>query len=29
VWGNQADADYTPTWDTYAYNSATTLEAAE
>lgn len=22
VWGNQADADYEPTWDTYAYNSA-------
>jgi N6-adenosine-specific RNA methylase IME4 len=22
VWGNQADATYEPTWDTYAYNSA-------
>jgi N6-adenosine-specific RNA methylase IME4 len=21
-WGNQADEDYAPTWDTYAYNSA-------
>lgn len=21
-WGNQANADYRPTWDTYAYNSA-------
>ena len=21
VWGNQADGDYQPTWDTYAYNS--------
>jgi N6-adenosine-specific RNA methylase IME4 len=21
-WGNQADEDYRPTWDTYAYNSA-------
>lgn len=26
-WGNQADADYKPTWKTYAYNSA--AEAAE
>jgi len=26
-WGNQADADYRPTWKTYAYNS--TAEAAE
>src|SRR5438105_4821063 len=23
AWGNQADAGYKPTWDTYAYNSAT------
>jgi len=23
VWGNQADDDYTPTWDTYSHNSAT------
>jgi N6-adenosine-specific RNA methylase IME4 len=23
VWGNQADADWRPTWDTYAHNSAT------
>jgi N6-adenosine-specific RNA methylase IME4 len=22
IWGNQADDSYTPTWDTYAYNSA-------
>jgi N6-adenosine-specific RNA methylase IME4 len=22
VWGNQADNDYRPTWETYAYNSA-------
>ena len=22
VWGNQADAQYRPTWDTYAFNSA-------
>jgi N6-adenosine-specific RNA methylase IME4 len=22
VWGNQADAEYEPTWDTYAHNSA-------
>lgn len=21
VWGNQADADYRPTWDTYKFNS--------
>lgn len=27
VWGNQADADYKPDWDTYAYNSG--LAAAE
>lgn len=27
VWGNQADEDYAPDWQTYAYNS--TLEAAE
>lgn len=26
-WGNQADEDYAPTWDTYAYNSS--VEAAE
>jgi N6-adenosine-specific RNA methylase IME4 len=29
VWGNQADESYKPTWDTYAYNSGTALEAAE
>lgn len=32
VWGNQAADDYTPTWDTYAHNSATErklLQAAE
>jgi N6-adenosine-specific RNA methylase IME4 len=27
VWGNQADADYTPDWKTYSYNS--TVVAAE
>jgi N6-adenosine-specific RNA methylase IME4 len=27
VWGNQAEADYAPTWKTYAYNSA--MVAAE
>ncbi|HLL29841.1 MAG TPA: MT-A70 family methyltransferase [Allosphingosinicella sp.] len=27
VWGNQADPDYKPTWDTYSYNSATNLAA--
>ncbi len=27
VWGNQADADYKPTWKTYSYNSS--IEAAE
>jgi N6-adenosine-specific RNA methylase IME4 len=27
VWGNQADADYKPTWRTYAHNSS--VEAAE
>lgn len=26
VWGNQADADYEPTWKTYAYNSALPAE---
>jgi N6-adenosine-specific RNA methylase IME4 len=26
VWGNQADADYAPTWKTYAYNSAIAAE---
>ena len=26
-WGNQADEDYAPTWDTYSYNSS--VEAAE
>lgn len=26
VWGNQADADYTPTWKTYAYNSTIAAE---
>jgi N6-adenosine-specific RNA methylase IME4 len=30
VWGNQADDDYTPTWDTYAHHSqAGRLQAAE
>lgn len=29
VWGNQADSDYQPTWDTYAHNSASKLVAAE
>ena len=29
VWGNQADDDYQPTWDTYAHNSASELVAAE
>lgn len=24
VWGNQADTDYKPTWDTYSYNSSRT-----
>lgn len=28
VWGNQAEADYKPDWDTYAYNSAV-AQAAE
>ena len=27
VWGNQADDDYKPTWDTYAHNSATVAAA--
>ena len=27
AWGNQADDDYKPTWDTYSYNSATPLAA--
>jgi N6-adenosine-specific RNA methylase IME4 len=26
TWGNQADADYAPTWNTYAYNSAVAAE---
>jgi hypothetical protein len=26
VWGNQADADYRPSWKTYAYNSAVAVE---
>lgn len=26
TWGNQADADYVPTWKTYAYNSAIAAE---
>ena len=26
VWGNQADADYAPTWSTYAHNSAVPVE---
>jgi N6-adenosine-specific RNA methylase IME4 len=29
VWGNQADDDYKPTWDTYSYNSAVADVAAE
>src|SRR5688572_22137316 len=27
VWGNQADDDYKPTWDTYSYNSAMEIAA--
>lgn len=27
VWGNQADEDYRPTWDTYSYNSALDIAA--
>jgi len=27
VWGNQADEDYKPTWDTYSYNSAMSIAA--
>lgn len=27
VWGNQADDDYKPTWNTYAYNSGVTTAA--
>jgi len=27
VWGNQADDEYKPTWDTYSYNSATEIAA--
>ncbi|MEM8555326.1 MAG: MT-A70 family methyltransferase [Pseudomonadota bacterium] len=26
TWGNQADADYKPDWDTYAYNSSVAAE---
>lgn len=26
TWGHQADADYTPTWKTYSYNSAVVAE---
>jgi hypothetical protein len=26
IWGNQAQADYKPTWNTYAYNSAIPAE---
>jgi N6-adenosine-specific RNA methylase IME4 len=26
VWGNQADAEYSPTWNTYAYNSGVPAE---
>ncbi|MEM1038011.1 MAG: MT-A70 family methyltransferase [Pseudomonadota bacterium] len=26
VWGNQADADYKPTWNTYSYNSTVAAE---
>jgi len=29
MWGNQADDDYRPTWDTYSYNSSRRLVAAE
>ncbi|QHI96113.1 S-adenosylmethionine-binding protein [Aristophania vespae] len=29
VWGNQADADYKPTWDTYKYNSSTSANKME
>jgi N6-adenosine-specific RNA methylase IME4 len=29
AWGNQADHDYKPTWDTYSYNSAVADVAAE
>lgn len=29
VWGDQADENYAPTWDTYSYNSAVQLAAAE
>ena len=29
VWGNQADEDYRPTWDTYSNHSQAHLEAAE
>jgi len=29
AWGNQADHDYTPTWDTYSYNSTVADIAAE
>lgn len=29
TWGNQADADYEPSWKTYAYNSASDQIAAE
>jgi N6-adenosine-specific RNA methylase IME4 len=28
-WGNQANKDYKPTWDTYAHNSAAGRVAAE
>jgi N6-adenosine-specific RNA methylase IME4 len=27
TWGNQADADYAPTWKTYSYNSAMAVAA--
>jgi N6-adenosine-specific RNA methylase IME4 len=27
AWGNQAEHDYKPTWDTYSYNSATDIAA--
>jgi N6-adenosine-specific RNA methylase IME4 len=27
AWGNQADDDYKPTWDTYSYNSAVSIPA--
>jgi len=29
AWGNQADPDYQPTWDTYSYNSTTDDDARD